>query len=130
MTIREVIVADSEGRALYSQRFGTYPEDSQSIAYSNLVSAVHSFGKMLSPHDVNEIKLGEICLLIHSANDLLFAIVVDDDKRESNEKKLKSIADLFLEHYYAEISPSQPALSENSASEFTGVLVQYNYVGT
>jgi len=130
MTIREVIVADSDGRAVYSQRFGTHPTDRQSIAYSSLVSAVHSFGKMLSPHDVNEIKLGEICLLIHSANELLFAIVVDDDRRESNEEKLKSIADLFLEHYYREISPSQPALSENSANDFTGVLVQHNYVGT
>ncbi|TFG13106.1 hypothetical protein EU537_07280 [Candidatus Thorarchaeota archaeon] len=128
MTIKEVIVADSEGQAIYSQRFGTHPVDEQSLAYSSLISAVHSFGKMLSPHDVNEIKLGEICLLIHSANELLFAVVVDNGNRESNEEKLKSIADLFLENYAAQIAPSQQTLSENLANEFTGMLVQHNFV--
>ena len=97
--IRSVIVVSGNGENLYSQSFGATTEDT-TAALGGLVSAVHSFGQMLSGTEVTEIQLGNLCLVLLQRKGLIFALAVDVDKHQKeNEAKLLPIAGLFLLHY-------------------------------
>ena len=98
--LRSVFVVSKNGESLYSQSFGEDDDKDITMALSGLVSAVHSFGQMLSGSEVSEIKLGKICLALHQREELIFAIAVDVDEHEKeNEAKLIPITGLFLLHF-------------------------------
>ena len=98
--IRSVFVVSKSGESLYSQSFGEDNDEDVTMALSGLVSAVHSFGQMLSGNEVNEIKLGKICLVLHQREELIFALAVDVDKHQKeNEAKVIPITGLFLLHF-------------------------------
>ncbi len=98
--LRSVFVVSMSGENLYSQSFGADEDRDITMALSGLVSAVHSFGQMLSGNEVSEIKLGKICLALHQRDELIFAVAVDvDEYQKENEAKLVPITGLFLLHY-------------------------------
>ncbi|MHA1481797.1 MAG: hypothetical protein ACTSQZ_10310 [Candidatus Thorarchaeota archaeon] len=97
--IRSVIVVSGSGENLYSQSFGATDDDT-TAALGGLVSAVHSFGQMLSGSEVTEIQLGNLCLVLLQRDGMIFALAVDvDGQQKENEAKLLPIAGLFLLHY-------------------------------
>ncbi len=87
------------------------------------MSAVHSFGQMLSGSDVTEIQLGNLCLVLLQREGLIFALAVDvDGQQKENEAKLLPIAGLFLLHY-GDIIKRMEDLSDVSIFErFTQIL--------
>ena len=70
--LRSVFVVNKNGESLYSQSFGADNDEDITMALSGLVSAVHSFGQMLSGSEVNEIQLGKLCLVLHLREELSF----------------------------------------------------------
>lgn len=96
--IRNLIILDNDGHALLSASFGECHSmgDDEKVV-SGFISALHSFSKMLSAGDLNEIQLGALSFLLMTRDDFLFAISADDDKTDVNRTKLSKIAQLFGE---------------------------------
>ncbi|MHA1638278.1 MAG: hypothetical protein ACTSUB_09730 [Candidatus Thorarchaeota archaeon] len=127
--LRSVFVVNKNGESLYSQSFGADDDEDVTMALSGLVSAVHSFGQMLSGNEVSEIKLGKICLALHQRDELIFAVAVDvDESQKENEAKLVPITGLFLLHY-SDIIKTMSDFNDVSIFEgFTQTLLNSGYL--
>lgn len=127
--IRSVFVVSKSGESIYSQSFGADDDTDITMALSGLVSAVHSFGQMLSGNEVSEIKLGKICLALHQREELIFAVAVDvDEHQKENEAKLIPITGLFL-LYYGDTIKTMSDFSDISIFEgFTQTLLNSGYL--
>ena len=126
--IRSVIVVSGSGESLYSQSFGGTDDDA-TAALGGLVSAVHSFGQMLSGTEVTEILLGNLCLVLLQREELIFALAVDvDEHQEENEAKLLPIAGLFLLHYGATVKIIEDSSDVSVFEGFTHILRNSGYL--
>ena len=126
--IRSVIVVSSSGENLYSQSFGGTDEDA-TAALGGLVSAVHSFGQMLSGTEVTEILLGNLCLVLLQREGMIFALAVDvDGHQKENEAKLLPIAGLFLLHYSATVKMIEDFSDVSIFEGFTQILRNSEYL--
>ena len=97
--IKRVMIIADQGRPIYSHDFEGQSHDSDMQAISALVSAVSSFGPMLSGTEVSEIQLGGLNFLMQARGAIIFALAIDEPGNEEYEKKLHRIADLFSEIY-------------------------------
>lgn len=123
-------MVSGSGENLYSQSFGASTDGvDTTAALGGLVSAVHSFGQMLSGSEVTEIKLGNLCLVLLQRDGMIFALAVDvDGKQKENEAKLLPIAGLFLLHYGDTVKSMQD-LSDVSVFEgFTQILINSKHL--
>ena len=127
--IRSVFVVSKTGESLYSQSFGPDDDEDITLALSGLVSAVHSFGEMLSGSEVNEIQLGKLCLVLHQREELIFALAVDvDEYQKENEAKVIPITGLFLLHY-SDVIKTMSDFSDVSIFEgFTQILLDAGHL--
>ena len=92
-------------------------DDDDSVV-SGFISALHSFSKMLSAGDLNEIKLGSLSFFLTNQSDFVFAVSADDDRRDVNKTKLGKIAVLFTKLY------SEPHGSADKIARFKEHLVE------
>lgn len=126
--IRSVIVVSGSGESLYSQSFGGTDDDA-TAALGGLVSAVHSFGQMLSGTEVTEILLGNLCLVLLQREGLIFALAVDvDGHQKENEDKLLPIAGLFLLHYGETVKSIEDFSDVSIFEGFTQILRNSKYL--
>ncbi|MHA1958196.1 MAG: hypothetical protein ACXADL_15445 [Candidatus Thorarchaeota archaeon] len=98
--IRNVLVLSKEGKGLFAGDFTGSDELCGGAQMMNaIISAVHSFSKMLSEEGASEIRLGDLTVHIVSRGNLLFALAVDGESTSYYQTKLPRISGLFLESY-------------------------------
>ncbi len=98
--IRNVLVLNKEGMGLFAGDFTGSDELSEGAQMMNaIISAVHSFSKMLSEEGASEIRLGDLTVHFTSRKNLLFALAVDGESTSYYQEKLARISGLFLESY-------------------------------
>ncbi|MHA1935612.1 MAG: hypothetical protein ACW97A_10035 [Candidatus Thorarchaeota archaeon] len=98
--IRNVLVLSKEGKGLFAGDFTGSDELGEGAQMMNaIISAVHSFSKMLSEEGASEIRLGDLTVHFASRGNLLFALAVDGESTSYYQAKLLRISGLFLESF-------------------------------
>ena len=98
--IRNVLVLSKEGKGLFAGDFTGSDELGESAQMMNaIISAVHSFSKMLSEERASEIRLGNLTVHLASHRNLLFALAVDGESTSYYQERLQHISTLFIEFY-------------------------------
>jgi hypothetical protein len=98
--IRNVLVLSKEGKGLFAGNFTGRDELGEGTQMMNaIISAVHSFSKMLSEEGASEIRLGALTVHFALRGNLLFALAVDNESTSYYKAKLTRISGLFLESY-------------------------------
>ena len=98
--IKCVLVIHDRNKTLHCTEYGegaSLFSDPDSIG--GFLSAAADLGPMLSMIDVSEIRLGDVCFLLHKRDNLLFTIAIDEKSNPHYERRLMEIVSLFTETY-------------------------------